>query len=276
MLNFRSLNSEIQTKRRGRPLLLLLDYDGTLVEIAPHPELARPTPEILEMLIRLTVHKNLRVMLVSGRPLQALQQLLPIPGLDFLGSHGGEAFIGGRLHHLPVTTRDDQALFRWRNLLALRFRPFQGWWIEDKPQGFTLHYRQVPAEHVGEYMEILQIFQEQVRQEGRWQVLAGKKVLEILPRGISKGKAIQAILVLPEFSGFFPIYLGDDITDESAFLAVRDQGLSIQVGDSRPGTAATHYLPDPPAVRHFLTMLTFPPDDPGCRCRALPSDLQGG
>ena len=88
----------------GGRCLLFFDYDGTLVEIAPRPELARPTPEVLELLSRLAAQEDLKVMVVSGRPLRDLQELLPVPGLDFLGSHGGEAFIGGCLHRLLVTT----------------------------------------------------------------------------------------------------------------------------------------------------------------------------
>ena len=112
------LRSEIQARRRGRPLLLLLDYDGTLVEIAPRPELARPTPELLELLRRLTAQGDLKVMVVSGRPLRDLQELLPVPGLNFLGSHGGEAYISGRLHPLQVAAADDEELCRWRNRLG--------------------------------------------------------------------------------------------------------------------------------------------------------------
>ena len=255
------LISEIQARRLGRPLLLFLDYDGTLVDIAPRPELAQPTPEVLELLSRLAAQEDLKVMVISGRPLRDLHELLPVPGLDFLGSHGGEAFIGGRLHPLPVAAVDDQELSRWRNRLASRLQPFQGWWIEDKPQGLALHYRQVAPDHTYEFIGILGILQEQLRQEGRWQLLTGKKVLEILPQGVSKGAAIQLILLLWGFPGFFPIYLGDDITDTSAFLVLRDRGLTIQVGGHRKRTAATHYLPDTGAVRHFLALLAVPPED---------------
>jgi trehalose 6-phosphate phosphatase len=254
------LRFEIQARRQGRPLLLLLDYDGTLVEIAPRPELARPTPEVLELLGRLAAQRDLKVLVVSGRPLRELQELLPVPGLDFLGSHG-EGFIGGRFHPLPIAAADRQELGGKRNRLVVRLQPFQGWWLEDKPQGFALHYRQVPTEHPSEFIEILERWQEQLRQEGRFQLLAGKKVLEILPRGVSKGAAIKDILLLPGFVGFFPIYLGDDITDESAFQILQGQGLTIKVGHPNTETAASHFLPDPAAVRHFLTMLAFPEED---------------
>ncbi|MBI4795933.1 MAG: trehalose-phosphatase [Deltaproteobacteria bacterium] len=255
------LRSAVKARRRGRPLVLFLDYDGTLVEIAPRPELARPSPELLELLSRLTAQVDLKVMVVSGRPLRHLQALLPVPGLDFLGSHGGEAFIGGRPYPMPVATVNHKELSRWRSRLAELLQPFQGWWIEDKPLGFALHYRQVSAYHLALIMVVLRRWREQLQQERGFQVLAGKKVLEILPLSVSKGAAIQDILLLPGFLGFFPIYLGDDITDESAFLLLQGRGLTIRVGGSRNRTAASHYLPDTKAVRHFLALLAVPPED---------------
>lgn len=255
------LKSAIQTRRRGRPLLLFLDYDGTLVEIASRPELARPTPELIELLSRLTARTDLKVMVISGRPLWELQEMLPVPGLDFLGSHGGEAFISPCLHPLQVVASDKDELFHWRNRLVAKLQAFPGWWVEDKPLGFALHYRHLPEEYLREFFAILDKWQEQVRSEERFQLLAGKKVLEMLPQGTSKGAAIHKILSLPTFSGYFPIYLGDDITDESAFHILQGQGLTIKVG--RPGTktAASHFLPDPEAVRLFLSFLAFPPDE---------------
>ena len=169
------LRLEIQARRRGRPLLLLLDYDGTLVEIAPRPELARPTPELVELLIRLTAQGDLKVMVVSGRPLRDLQELLPVPGLNFLGSHGGEAYISGRLHPLQVAAADDEELCRWRNRLGESLRPFRGWWIEDKPFGFALHYRQVPAEDADEFIGILGRWREQLRHEETLSAPGGEK-----------------------------------------------------------------------------------------------------
>jgi trehalose 6-phosphate phosphatase len=261
MIDFSAtLIAAIQTRRQGQPLLLFLDYDGTLVEIAPRPELAHPTLEVLEVLSRLAALEDLKVMVVSGRPLRDLQELLPVAGLDFLGSHGGEASISGWPHSLQVVPANEADLSGWRNRLVRRLKPYRGWWIEDKPQGLALHYRQVDAEDLYEFMGILGTLQEQLRQEGRWQLLGGKKVLEILPQGISKGAAIQAILLLSEFSGFFPIYIGDDSTDESAFIVLRNRGLTIQVGGPRPMTAATHFLPETRSVLHFLALLAVLPE----------------
>jgi len=239
-------------------LLLFLDYDGTLVEIASHPELARPTPELTELLSRLTARADLKAMVVSGRPLWELQEMLPVPGLDFLGSHGGEVFISPCLHPLQIVASNKDELSHWLSRLVARLQTFPGWWIEDKPLGFALHYRQLPEEYLDEFLAILKRWQEQVRPEKRFQLLAGKKVLEMLPQGITKGAAIREILSLPAFSGHFPIYLGDDITDESAFHILQGQGLTIKVGHPGSKTAASHFLPDPEAVRHFLNALAFP------------------
>ncbi len=242
-------------------MLLFLDYDGTLVEIALRPELARPTPELIELLNRLAVRADLKAMVISGRPLWELQEMLPVPGLNFLGSHGGEAFISPCLHSQQVVAADKDDLLHWRSRLEARLQTFPGWWIEDKPLGFALHYRQLPEEYLHEFLAILNRWQEQVRSEKRFQLLAGKKVLEMLPQGISKGAAINEILSLPSFSRYFPIYLGDDITDESAFRILQGQGLTIKVGHPGSKTAASHFLPDPEAVRHFLNALAFPLED---------------
>jgi len=255
------LKSAIQARRRGRPLLIFLDYDGTLVEIASRPELARPTPELIELLSRLTARADLKAMVVSGRSLWELQEMLPVPGLDFLGSHGGEASISPCLHPLKIVAADKDELLHWRSRLVARLQTFPGWWIEDKPLGFALHYRQLPEEYLHEFLAILNRLQKQMRSEKRFQLLVGKKVLEMLPQGISKGAAIHDILSLPAFSGYFPIYLGDDITDESAFHLLQGQGLTIKVGRPRSKTAAMHFVSDPEAVRHFLALLASPLED---------------
>jgi trehalose 6-phosphate phosphatase len=90
---------------------------------------------------------------------------------------------------------------------------------------------------------------------GRHQVLLGKKVVEILPQGVSKGAAIQKILLFPRFSGLFPIYLGDDVTDETAFQALQGRGLTVKVGDTAGVSAAALSLANPQQVRHFLDLL---------------------
>jgi trehalose 6-phosphate phosphatase len=79
--------------------------------------------------------------------------------------------------------------------------------------------------------------------------------MEILAQGISKGAAIQEILLLHGYSEHFPIYLGDDVTDESAFQVLQGRGLTAKVGVGRAATAATHSLANSTEVRQFLAIL---------------------
>jgi trehalose-phosphatase len=245
----------VQTRRRGRQLLLLLDYDGTLVPIAPHPAAARPTPELLDILTRLRARPDYTVMVVSGRPLADLVELLPVAGLDLLGSHGGEGRVGGRPWTRPPLPGSPWEINLWRRRLRDCLHGFSGWRLEDKPLGFALHYRQVAPAGQGQLLEALAPWREEVRRSGNYHILTGKKVLEVLPAGVSKGAALWEILSDPSFSGSFPVYLGDDDTDESVFAVLRQQGLTVKVGDPGPETAAAYGLESPAQVRQFLARL---------------------
>jgi trehalose-phosphatase len=245
----------VQGRRQGRNLLLLLDYDGTLVEIAPRPELATPTPGLLRLLARLINRRDYAVVVVSGRPLENLLNLLAIPGLNYLGSHGGEGLIAGRPLNLISGESASQEISEWKNQLAGLLEHVTGWWIEDKPQGFVLHYRQVAPGLEDQLLEIIETWQARIVEHGSYQVLPGKKVMEVLPYAVNKGEAIQKILQSSDFLGYFPLYVGDDTTDESVFAVIQEQGLSFKVGDAEQPTKATHFLKNPAQVRDFLALL---------------------
>jgi trehalose-phosphatase len=245
----------VQDRRQGRKLLLLLDYDGTLVEIAPRPELATPTPKLLRLLARLINRLDYVVVVVSGRPLQNLLKLLPVSGLNYLGSHGGEGLIAGRPLHLINGEPAFQEISEWKNQLTGLLEHFTGWWIEDKPQGFVLHYRQASPGQEDRLLKIIETWKARVVESGSYQVLPGKKVMEVLLYGINKGAAIQKILLSSDFIGYFPLYIGDDTTDESVFAVIQEQGLSFKVGDEEQPTKATYFLKNPAQVQNFLALL---------------------
>jgi trehalose 6-phosphate phosphatase len=240
---------------RGRGLLLFLDYDGTLVEIAPRPELARPTPEVLQVLTRLISLLSQAVIVVSGRALADLQELLPVPGLNYVGSHGAQGLIDGQPWHLETSAANEEEQDELAQQLPRNLTGLDGWWLEKKSPGLALHYRQAQPREEQRIMAVLEPWLRQVLQSGRHQVLRGKKVVEILPQGVSKGAAIQNILVFPRFSRFFPVYIGDDVTDETAFQALEGQGLTVKVGHSVAASAAAFSLANPKEVRQFLALL---------------------
>ncbi len=252
---FDSLLAAVAAVPQAQGLLLFLDYDGTLVEIAERPELARPPQELLPLLTCLASQPDLALVVVSGRPLADIQKLLPVPSLNYLGSHGAEGLIGGKSWTLKVGAGSSEEQEELQRQLTSQLADLTGWWLETKPLSFALHYRQAePEEEVGIF-KVLGPWLDQVSRAGRHQILRGKKVVEILPRGVSKGAAVQEILLFPGFSEHFPVYLGDDVTDESAFQVLQGRGLTAKVGVGTGATAATYSLAHPAQVRQFLALL---------------------
>jgi len=250
-----SLIAAAKALLKDRKLLLLLDYDGTLVEIAPRPELALPTQELIHVLGRLASLPGLDLVVVSGRPLKDLVELLPISGLNYLGSHGAEGLIRGEPWTLKADGDSREEQEELQRQLAGKLADLSGWWLETKPLGFALHYRQAKSEEAVRVFQVLEPWLDQMGRAGPYQILRGKKVVEILPQGVSKGAAIQEILRFPGFSGHFPVYLGDDVTDESAFKVLQGRGLTVKVGVGQAATAASYSLDHPAEVRQFLTRL---------------------
>ncbi|MFZ2088655.1 MAG: trehalose-phosphatase [Desulfobaccales bacterium] len=253
----------LESLPQDQKLLLLLDYDGTLVEIAPRPELARPPQELLHLLDCLVSLPGLAVVVVSGRGLGDLQDFLPIPGLNYLGSHGAEGLMVGKLWTPKADTGSRAEQEELRRQLTDRLAHVKGWWVETKPLGFALHYRQAGLEEEQKIVGVLKPWLDEVARAGRHQILQGKKVMEILPVGVSKGAAIQDILLFPGFGGHFPVYLGDDLTDESAFQVLQGRGLTVKVGVGQAVTAASYSLPHPKDVRQFLFLLASRLEDRG-------------
>ncbi len=123
--------------------------------------------------------------------------------------------------------------------------------LETKGMAFALHYRQAP-QHEDALMtlaqRITQIWPQMALQQG-------KCVVEIKPRGTSKGEAIAAFMQEAPFIGRTPVFLGDDLTDESGFAAVnRLGGMSVKIGTG--ATQASWRLAGVPDVWSWLEMIT--------------------
>lgn len=233
---------------------LLLDYDGTLVPVAARPELARPGPELAGLLARLTRMPGWRVAVVSGRTVEDLRRLLPVAGLYLVGVHGAELAAPGGSVARTCDPSFGEGLRRLAVAAAALARPEEGFVLEDKGVALALHYRLAAPARAAEVGRRFADLARVHLPAGGWRLLAGKKVLEVRPAGVDKGRAVAVLL--DEHPGALALYFGDDATDEDAFRAVsRRGGIGVLVSPVARPTAAGHRLDGPARVREFLARL---------------------
>ena len=217
--------------------LFILDYDGTLAEVADRPHHATPHPDAVDLLRRLDERHPLA--LLTGRDVQGLGALLDAPGLRVIGVHGIESgTIGGEVESLVPDAVQAQ-LQRMRG----RLPEVDGLEVEDKGSAIALHYRN--ASEPGAAESALRAWSEDV--PDALEPLWGKKVLEIRPKGFDKGRAAETLM--GEHPERTPVVIGDDTTDEEAFRVV-GSGVTIKVGEGE--TSARYRLPDVDAVIAYL------------------------
>lgn len=218
---------------------LFLDFDGTLVEIAPRPDAILVPPDLGARLNRLGAACNGALAVVSGRDLATLARFLPKFDGVMVGSHGAEA----RGLSLDLTHADPGAVQAALGTFAAQ----QSLLYEEKSHGGALHYRTRPEAAA----EIAAFMADLVAKHPAFEVQPAKMAFELRPSGASKDRALAALARLPAFAGRRPVYLGDDTTDEPALAWAGAQGgYGIKVG---PGeSAARHGLAGPAEVLQWL------------------------
>lgn len=216
---------------------LFLDFDGTLVEIAEHPE-AIQVPDDLPALLR-TISARLggALAVVSGRPVKQIDRHLDGAVPNVAGLHGLEYRAAG--HSVVFGAPPNGDLEGVRQALRGFVVHHAGLILEDKEASVVLHYRARPdleAECRRMAEEALVAHRETL------EVLAGKMVFEIKPAGIDKGHAVARFLSEPAFAGRRPVFIGDDVTDEHGFEAVLARsGHAIVVGERTPTAAPVRF-----------------------------------
>ncbi len=222
---------------------LFLDFDGTLVEIADHPELVRPPQDLAELLQACAERLDGALAIISGRRLQDIDAFLQPLKLPGAGLHGAE---------LRSTADAALELAEHANLAAAaaavraELGDLAGLLIENKGAALAVHYRHCP--HAAAQVE--RALRRAVEQEPV-EIVAGKFVFEARPRGIDKGSAVRRLMQVAPFAGRRPIFVGDDVTDEDGIAAVQSlDGFGIKVGGG--SSAARHRLQGPAAVADWL------------------------
>jgi trehalose 6-phosphate phosphatase len=179
--------------------------------------------------------------------------MLSLPGITYVGTHGLEILTAtGETRSLLPAGAFTTVMARLRREIESTVAGRPGLLLEDKLNTLALHYRLAAKEDgelaVAQFLATVQTYQ---RRGVALEVLRGKKVVEVRPVGINKGKAIQSLLKQRDHT-IFPLYLGDDVTDEDAFQVLNERGLTILVADPPRGTAAQYYLRHPEEVLSFL------------------------
>jgi trehalose 6-phosphate phosphatase len=236
----------IRSHSRGR-IAIFLDFDGTLVDIAPRPELVRLKPKARRVLQRLVRHPRVNVVVVSGRRRGELLRYIGVRGIRYLGLYGWERGDG-----LQLPARAGATLQRARRLLEDRLRAYPTAWIENKRSSLSVHLLDIPAQLQSRVRRALRIWLKPFRRSLR--AVENLRDVEILPRSIlGKGAAVRRLLRQPGLRGALPFYFGDDLSDESGFLAVR-RGVSVHVGAGRK-TRALYAVRSPAEVALVLTRI---------------------
>ncbi|WP_225741216.1 trehalose-phosphatase [Halorussus halophilus] len=259
-------------------LFVLLDFDGTLASIESRPDDATMPDPTREAIVRLADAPNVEVGVVSGRALADVRQRLAVDErvavsdangdthsgesvrerseIAYAGNHGLELYADGQRVVHPVARETQGTIEHLCDQLTERLLGIDGALVERKGVTATVHTRLVADEavpFVSAIVESLASTYDDVR------LTTGKDVLELRPAvAWDKGEAVHWLAdeVVPDGEQWFPVYLGDDTTDEAAFaaLADHDRGFGVKVG-SHPPTDAPYRVSDPEAVRQLLSWL---------------------
>ena len=226
------------------PLALFLDFDGTLVDLAPTPDGITVPPDLISEIRSAREAFGGAVALVSGRAIADLDRHLP-DRLAIAGGHGTERRAAdGSLE--GSSSEIGAAAVTIADQLAHFVESHEGLLMERKTAAVALHYRHAPELRD----ECLARLTEAATAVG-FGIVDGKMVVEARPSTISKGSAVRAFMQEAPFKGRLPVFIGDDTTDEDGFAAAQElNGIGVKVGEGE--TVAKLRTPDVGSVRAII------------------------
>ncbi len=225
---------------------LFLDVDGTVLHLKATPDEVRRCDRVCRILDELLPCLGGAIGLVSGRPIDELDELFRPHRLPTAGQHGLERRdVHGRRRAGPAPP----GLDRLQAGLKAAAARMPGIIVEEKSHAAAVHYRQVPATEGA----LRDLVRNMVREHAPdMQIIHGHMVIEIKPTAADKGSAIRDFMAEAPFKGRTPVFIGDDTTDEDGFAHVNAAGgHAIRVGHT-DRTAARHVLKDVDEVVAWL------------------------
>jgi alpha,alpha-trehalose-phosphate synthase [UDP-forming]/trehalose-phosphatase len=236
---------ELKERLARNKIFLFLDYDGTLTPIVESPEKAVITDEMRSLIIQLKEY--IPVAIISGRGLKDIRERVGIEGIIYAGNHGAEIWDGEKIVANQELGVNGSLLKEFLDKLKIALSPIQGVLIEDKGFTASVHFRNAKVKDLRKVFDIFQVISQDYKDNFR--IVSGKKVFEIRPTNAwNKGDAVSWII--KNFGGGrSPIYIGDDLTDEDAFMAIKGKGIGICIGISH---RTEYYLKEQGEVKSFL------------------------
>lgn len=229
---------------------LLLDIDGTLLDLAPSPSEVRVPPTLASSLARLLSRTGGALALVSGRSLRDIDRIFAPALFPAVGGHGAEMRISVESEavaaHAPPMNPD--LMRRFAAISELH----PGILVENKGYSLALHFRKAPDVELAIYDRVSAIRAE--LPNAPLEVLPGKFVCEIKHAGFTKATGVTELMSHEPFKGRRPVFIGDDVTDETVFAIMPDMdGLSFSVGRRAQGVDG--HFQAPRHVRAWLARL---------------------
>jgi trehalose-phosphatase len=230
--------------------VLMLDYDGTLAPFHVDRFAATPYPGVEERLATLSTLSQVRLVLVSGRSARELHDLLR-PGIraEIWGSHGRERLRCSGTYELFALSPVQRAALEQMGLemSALGFSQA----LEVKPASLAIHWRSFEPAMQERIRSLVQSVFAHIGQPAGLHLLPFDGGLELRSTDRTKGTAVEEIL--DDEPNDVPVaYLGDDLTDEDAFVAVRNKGYSVLVRSEIRASFARFWLHPPEELLEFL------------------------
>jgi trehalose 6-phosphate phosphatase len=209
-----------------RNAALLLDLDGTLLDLAPTPDSVVVPPGLTEALRTIRDQLGGALAVISGREIETIDALLGDAPHAVAGEHGGAVRPGPGA---PIERPDLKTPPRsWLDRGAMLKAAHPGSRFEAKPRGFGLHFRLAPEAGPAIHAELAGLVADS---EDFW-LLSGHMMWEVRPRGVDKGHAVTRLMGHAPFLGRVPVFIGDDVTDEDGMRVARAMGgAGLQVQD---------------------------------------------
>lgn len=214
-------------------LALMLDYDGTLAPIAPHPDLATLPLETKHTLQRLSNMSDVYIAIISGRNVDNVKNMVGIEGITYAGNHGLEILHpdGSKFVHPMPMELQDKVVELLKSLQEQVCK--DGAWVENKGALLTFHYRETPLAK----RPALEAQARKLIAAAGFTPAPAHCALEARPP-VQWDKGRASIYILRTAFGLDwserirVIYAGDDVTDEDAMLALKGMAATFRIASS--------------------------------------------